>query len=152
MKIREATIDDVPTLKMFLQGIVEAERPMDACLQPEHIEYYDPADFINNSDSMLLVAEKSGALVACGAGSIKASKHYYVHDKHLYLAMMYVLPEYRGQGINQKILEGLIEWGRQNNVTYCKLTVYPQNTGAIKAYEKLGFESVLLEMRLRPET
>ncbi|MGB3726612.1 MAG: GNAT family N-acetyltransferase [Glaciecola sp.] len=149
ISIREASLNDLPILHEFLQGIVSAERPMDECLKDEHIVYYDPADFINDAQSLLLIAEVNQQAVGCGAAIIKPSRDYYKHKQHLYLAMMYVSPEHRGKGINGTVMEGLIAWGKQNNVTTCMLTVYPDNPGAIRAYEKLGFERSLLEMRLR---
>ncbi|WP_395340433.1 GNAT family N-acetyltransferase [Ningiella sp. W23] len=150
MKIRSATLSDLPTLRAYLQGIVEAERPMDECLKNGHIEYYDPSSFIENENANLIVAEINGHLLGCGAGVIRPSKDYYKHDQHLYLAMMYVEAEHRGKGINAKIIKALIAWARDKGVENCVLTVYPSNSGAIKAYEKLGFETALLEMRLRP--
>lgn len=149
INIRTATHHDLPYLRNFLQGIITAERPMDACLKEGPIEYYDPADFINDEKSLLLIADVANTPVACGAAVIKPSKEYYKHEHHLYLAMMYVVPEYRGQGINGLIIEALIEWGKTQGVNTCMLTVYPDNPGAIKAYEKLGFAPSVLEMRLR---
>ena len=150
ISIREAKQSDINVLAEFLQGIVSTERPMDACLQDEYIEYYDPASFIEDEKSMLLVAVINNAPVACGAAIIKPSKDYHKHNEHLYLAMMYVAPEHRGKGINGLIIEKLIAWGEQRAVTTCVLTVYPDNPGAIKAYKKLGFEPSLVEMRRRP--
>jgi GNAT superfamily N-acetyltransferase len=149
VSIREAILNDSAKLAEFLQGIITAERPMDECLKEEYIEYYDPVDFIKDEKSSMLIAEVNGVAVACGAGIIKPSKEYYKHNEHLYLAMMYVAPEHRGKGINGIIMEALIKWGKQKGVTTCMLTVYPDNPGAIKAYEKLGFKPSLLEMRLR---
>ena len=38
---RKATLDDLPVLLRFEQGIIEAERPMDPTLKESHITYYD---------------------------------------------------------------------------------------------------------------
>jgi RimJ/RimL family protein N-acetyltransferase len=61
---------------------------------------------------------------------------------------MFVEPEYRGQGIIQEIIEGLLQWARSKGVTNFYLDVYGENEAAVKAYEKLGFRQNLVEMRL----
>jgi len=147
---RQATLEDKGALDECLQHIVTAERPMDECLKPGYIEYYDPLDFIKSEQSELLVAESDGVIVACGAGVIKPARDYYRYDEFLYLAMMYVAESHRGQGINGEIMRRLLDWGKSKGLTTASLTVYPDNPSAIRAYEKLGFEPALVEMRLRP--
>jgi hypothetical protein len=39
MIIRKATIDDLPVLLQFEQGIISAERPFDSTLLPDPISY-----------------------------------------------------------------------------------------------------------------
>jgi ribosomal protein S18 acetylase RimI-like enzyme len=62
---------------------------------------------------------------------------------------MYVKREYRGKGVNQAIIEVLKQWAVEKGLAEIKLEVYSDNTGAIKAYEKAGFEKRLVEMRIR---
>ena len=64
---------------------------------------------------------------------------------------MFVEPEYRGQRINQLIVDGLIQWSRSKGVYEIILDVYDGNTAAIRAYEKVGFEKNLVQMRLNLE-
>ena len=146
---RQATPNDEQALNQCLQEIVAAERPMDECLQDGFIQYYDPLKFLSSDNTQLIVAESEHGVVACGAAEIRNAKAYYHYHKTLYLAMMYVNEDYRGTGINAQIIEGLLSWGKSKGVENAMLTVYPQNASAIKAYEKLGFETALLEMRLR---
>lgn len=149
---RLATTQDKRALDNCLQQIIEAERPMDECLDDGFIEYYDPLDFIANENATLIVAEQGDVIIACGAAKLKNAKHYYHYDKSLYLAMMYVADAYRGKGINREIIQRLLRWGNERGVTNACLTVYPQNASAIKAYEKLGFMPALIEMRLRDKS
>jgi len=57
------------------------------------------------------------------------------------------LPEYRGQGVNKKIMDVLKAWASSQNITEFRLDVYYENVSAIKAYEKFGFSKYFLEMR-----
>ena len=61
---------------------------------------------------------------------------------------MYVDPAFRGKGINKLILNSLKSWSKAKNVNHLYLDVYASNQTAIRAYEKAGFESNLIEMRI----
>jgi GNAT superfamily N-acetyltransferase len=62
---------------------------------------------------------------------------------------MYVEPAHRGKGINQMIIAALKTWAYSRNVTELRLDVYHGNATAIKAYEKAGFTSHMINMRLQ---
>ena len=61
---------------------------------------------------------------------------------------MYVKPIFRGQGVNRKIVNRLIDWAHHRNLTEVRLEVYDENVIAKNAYLKAGFKPNLLEMRL----
>jgi ribosomal protein S18 acetylase RimI-like enzyme len=61
---------------------------------------------------------------------------------------MYTLPEYRGMRINKMILDSLRIWALSKGYKEMRLTVYSDNIPAIKAYEKAGFVSHIIEMRI----
>lgn len=148
--IRKATIEDLPVLLQFEQGIISAERPFDSTLKPGAINYYDLKAFIASADVQVLVAEIDGEIAGSGYARIKKSPDtYYDFEKYAYLGFMYVLPAYRGKGVNQAIIEELKKWVAEQGLVEIRLEVYNDNTGAIKAYEKVGFEKRMLEMRIR---
>ena len=64
---------------------------------------------------------------------------------------MYVLPAYRGKGINKIIVQALQQWAITQNVFELRLDVYYGNEPAVKAYEKIGFSKHMIEMRLGTE-
>ena len=151
IEIRPATLDDVPAILAFEQGVVTAERPFNDKLKSGEIHYYDVADLVARSSSQVLVAEVSGRLVGTGHASIKESLGYLTHDAHAYLGLMYVDPEYRGEGIIQSIIADLLQWARARGVTDFYLDVYAANQPALKAYEKFGFQASLIEMKMHDE-
>jgi ribosomal protein S18 acetylase RimI-like enzyme len=61
---------------------------------------------------------------------------------------MYTDDQYRGMGINAKIVEALKSWSLERKFKEIRLTVYNDNLPAIKAYEKVGFKKHIIEMRL----
>lgn len=149
MVVRPARIDDLKTLLLFEQGVIAAERPYDPTLKEDPITYYDVPELIQSPQAELLVAEVAGQLVGCGYAKIKSAKPNRKHSHFAYLGFMFVMPEFRGRGINLAILSGLQQWAAQQGITEFRLEVYHHNVTAIKAYEKAGFNPLMLEMRLK---
>lgn len=146
--IRAAVKADLPILKEFEQGIIATERPFNHNLKSEHICYYDIGALIAGDSSIVVVAEEEGVIVGSGYARIKESKAHLNHDFHCYLGFMYVAPSHRGKGVNQQVIQQLLEWGKLQGLQDFYLEAYAENTSAIKAYQKLGFKASLLEMKL----
>lgn len=148
IEIRQALVRDLPSLLELEQGIIEAERPYNENLIEGKFHYYDLQELIENEKSVVLVAESGGKIVGSGYAQIRPSKSYYDHGDHSYLGFMFVDPAYRGRGINQTIIDGLISWSKEKGITAVYLDVYADNQAAVRAYEKAGFCKSLIEMKL----
>ena len=136
VKIRPAINEDLETLLEFEQGVIGAERPFDPTLKTGHIHYYDLNEMIHSDHIALMVAELDRKIVGSGYARIEKSKIFYKHSNHAYLGFMYVLPEYRGKGINRKIIDALKSWSISKNIKELRLEVYYDNLPAINAYKK----------------
>lgn len=153
MQFRQATLSDVNALLALEQAVVDAERPFNSALKAQGARYYDIPALITDDDSYLLVAEDNGAIVATGYIQIRQSKPSLEHNVHGYLGFMYVAPAYRGMGVNKQIIDTLMVWAESKQVFDFYLDVYAENRAAINAYEKVGFQPSMLEMKLqRPGT
>lgn len=148
---RPATPDDLPVLNEFLQMLVNAERPFDVTLQEGNLIYYDLKELIEHDNSELLVLENEGKLVGCGYAQIRPAKSYLTYKEYAHLGFMFVLPEYRGRGLNQQLIAGLMAWAKSKGIREVRLEVYTENTPAVRAYEKVGFKQILTEMRYEIE-
>lgn len=148
LTIREATETEIAVLLDFERGIIAAERPFDNTLKEGEIHYYDLLELIKSPKASVVVAEVNNEVVGSGYAKILKAKPYQKYSEYAYLGFMYVKPEFRGQGINQKILQHLIDWSKKQNLTEVRLEVYDENIIAKNAYLKAGFKSNLLEMRL----
>ena len=142
MIFRKAELSDLPTLIELEQKVVEAERPFNNTIKADDAKYYDIESLITDSDSYLVVFEVERKIIATGYGQIRKSKPSLAHNQHCYLGFMYVLPEYRGRGLNRRLLNKIIDWSKKRNVTDFYLDVYSQNVSAIKAYERLDLSLV----------
>jgi len=148
ISVRKATKDDLDALLEFEQGIVSNERPFDETLKEGEIHYYDLAEMITAPHITVVVAELGNEIIGSGYARIEIAKPYQKHSDYAYLGCMYVKPEYRGKGVNSRVLEGLKEWCRERGIHELRLEVYTDNTPAVKAYEKAGFRPLLTWMRL----
>jgi len=149
IKIRTATFDDMDVLLAFEQGVITAERPFDVTLGADPITYYNLKELILSDDASLVVAEIEGKIVGSGYALQKPARHYLNHEFYAYMGFMFTLPEYRGRGVNTKIIERLKLWSDSKGLKEIRLTVYDENHAAIRAYEKVGFKKHIIEMRLQ---
>jgi len=148
IEIRKATEADIKILLDFEKNIIEAERPFDNTLKEGEIHYYDLLSLIKSEKAEVLVAIHEDEMIGSGYAKILSANVYQKHSEYAYLGFMYVKPAFRRQGVNQKIIENLIDWAKDQNLTEVRLEVYDENIKAKKSYLKEGFKPNLFEMRL----
>lgn len=147
ISIRQATLSDYQSLLAFEQGIIRAERPFDPTLDDDPIRYYDIKEMLTAPHIHLVVAEIENKIVGCGYARIEEAKPYLRHCKYSHLGFMYTEPQFRGQGINYKIMEALEKWSVEKGILEMRLEVYSGNTAAQMAYQKADFVSHMIIMR-----
>jgi GNAT superfamily N-acetyltransferase len=146
--IRKAVHNDLETLLEFEQGVINAERPFDPTLKKEKTKYYDLDEMLTASHIHLVVAEQENKIIGCGYARIENAQPYLEHKQHSYLGFMYTHPHHRGKGVNKQIIDELIRWSKKKSVTEMRLEVYYDNSPAIQAYEKAGFSTHMITMRM----
>jgi len=147
VKIRKATLNDLDALLDFEQQLISVERPMDSSLeQINKISYFNIPEFIESDNSELFVATIATEIIGCGYGLIKQNHSKFAKKEHGYIGFIFVKEEYRGKGINKHIFDAIFDWFKTKNITEVRLSVYEENSRAIKAYQKLGFEKNLVQM------
>ncbi|HET6994111.1 MAG TPA: GNAT family N-acetyltransferase [Chitinophagaceae bacterium] len=147
IKIRPAQEEEINILLEFEKKIVETERPFDITLKDGEIHYYDLLELVRSPESEVVVAVVDQEIVGSGYAQIKKADVFLKHSHFANLGFMYVKPGFRGQGINQMILEALLNWVKSKGISEIRLDVYDQNTIAKNAYLKAGFKPIMLEMR-----
>jgi len=146
--IRTATHDDLPVLLEFEQGLINAERPMDALLRREKAHYYNLPKMLDDTKIEIAIAEIDGKPVGCGYGKIIKAMECFTYDHYCYLGFMYTVPEARRKGVNKTMMEYLYHWSESQGVYEIRLDVYPNNPAAIKSYESVGMKKGLQMMRV----
>ena len=148
LRIRQATLNDLEILLQFEQLLIDYERNLTSHIKDGRINYYDIESFIKKPDATVIVAETNGEIIGSGYALISSNKTYKTPDKYVYLGFMYVKEEHRGKGVNKRIMNQLIEWGKKSGYHIFKLDVYSNNSSAINAYQKAGFKGEELNMIL----
>ncbi|MBN2095689.1 MAG: GNAT family N-acetyltransferase [Candidatus Aenigmarchaeota archaeon] len=148
--VRQAAESDIKALEKFQQKSTDYVRPFDPTLKKKgRIEYYKVSDLMKSKKVLLLIVEKDGKIVACGYGEIKDSPHFMEEKQFGYVGFMFVLEEFRRQGISKLILDELFQWFRKKKIKDVTLKTYSKNTYAIKSYEKYGFRPMVTAMHAR---
>ena len=146
--IRKAIIKDLPVLFEFEQGVLRTERPMDETLKLKNTYYYDIPNLIEDSSVEFVIAEINDIIAGCGYARIKKARDCFQFDQFSYLGFMFTKEDYRGRGVNKKIMNYLYDWSFSKGINEVRLEVYPTNIPAIKAYEKSGMNCSMQTMRI----
>jgi len=146
--IRKAIIEDLPVLFEFEQGVLRTERPMDETLKLKNTYYYDIPNLIEDSSVEFVIAEINDIIAGCGYARIKKARDCFQFDQFSYLGFMFTKEDYRGRGVNKKIMNYLYNWSFSKGINEVRLEVYPTNIPAIKAYEKSGMTCSMQTMRI----
>lgn len=89
---------------------------------------------INSPLSVVEIERRGEKIVGYALGRVVADESE--------LMKICVLPEWRRQGIAEKMLCALLEKMREKGAEACFLEVRSKNRAAISLYEKLGFEKI----------
>ncbi len=151
--LRPAKVSDTNALKNFQQKLVIHERPFDSEIPGKgNVEYYDIKKLIKSDNANFLVVEIGNKIVGCGFGQIRKSDDWAVNEKYGYIGLVFVDKKYRRQNIGKLIIDALIKWFIERNISDIRLKVYEKNFIAVSAYRKYGFKNFILEMRYDPIT
>ena len=95
-----------------------------------------------NDRCCVLVAEVNGQAVGMCSGQMTISTAE--GGPALLVEDMVVLGEYRGQGIGQRLMAKVAEWGKTKGVSRLQLLADRNNTPALEFYNHLGWQTTEL--------
>ena len=106
-----------------------------ACYEQEKdkTELFFEQKIQEQSEDALMLGAFAGSKLIGLCGLIAKDSTEYI------LVQMYVKPAYAGNGVGQQLLTKAKETLRHLRAATLTLTVYDQNTAAIRSYEKAGF-------------
>ncbi len=153
MKIRQATVSDVPNL-VALNRIAQ---DLHANAFPERFRRDAPeqvvsdafAEMIQSSASYWLVADEEQPIAFLSADFREREETWYsVSRRVCYLAGIVVAPGFRGRGIARTLLAALKQEADARGVASIELDVWAFNDEAREVFIKLGFNRLMERMAL----
>ena len=129
MTVRPATAADLPPVL----GVETAVFAADA------LPYFHFRQMLDAVPAFFLVAEEDGRLAGYVLGSMQAG------DAHGWILSLAVSPDFRGWGIGEILVRGVVDAFAAKGAAEAMLHVSPANRGAVALYAKLGFQEVRVE-------
>ena len=156
MKIRKARQSDVNAIYELTLDIATIEETLAekngvSIIKKRHTDFENRVKFtisqdIKEKDTLFLIAEHDGSVIACGKGSI-ISDHGFVFNEFRYgnFMSLVVKREWRRKGVAKLLYRELEQWFKENNCSLISLEVFEENN-AQEVYEKLGFSKLACKM------
>lgn len=139
VNIRPAVYSDLEALTSFLEILFSIEEDFffNKTLQRRGLEL-----MLTNVRCCVLVAEVNGQAVGMCSGQLTISTAE--GGPALLVEDMVVLGDYRGQGIGQRLMAKVAEWGKTKGVSRLQLLADRNNTPALEFYNHLGWQTTEL--------
>ena len=132
--IREATLEDVPAIFLFIKEIAEYEKLSNEVIATE--EVLKESLFGERQYAEVLIAEYNGK--PAGQALFFHNFSIFIGRPGIYLEDLYVRPQYRGKGIGKALLVSLIKLAKERNCGRVEWTVLNWNEPAINFYKSMG--------------
>lgn len=133
--IRPATVADSDTLVAFtLSEALDAER---RALNRAEVQRGIAGAFASPPKARYWVVESAGRLVA--VASIVTEWSNFRGGDYWWIQSLYIVPEHRGRGLVDTILQHLVGEARAGGALDLRLYGYNTNARALRAYQRFGF-------------
>jgi GNAT superfamily N-acetyltransferase len=100
---------------------------------------------MRDMDSAVFVAEREGAVVGLGVGSVRKQETLFALRRFGYVSDLMVEPASRRQGIGRRLYERIALWLRGQGVDVVRLHVAARSIEAARFWRSLGAEEFLSE-------
>ncbi len=155
MKIRRATIEDLPIIQKLNTGLFHDQSSSgDKYLDDSWPYAKDGAKFFTDSitkdDHLALVTEKDNKVIGYLTGApnkITAWRPIKTSE----LTTFFILPEYRSKGVGAEMVKEFVKWSKAQGAVTARVSAYVANERGINFYKKVGFEPESLELEMELE-
>lgn len=143
VSIREATLDDLPTVHAVTQAVYEQIKPVIG----EHAQVFGETV----ADLAQRMADGWTILVAEPKEQIVGAVRCWSHEGELYLGRLAVLPDAQHGGLGRALVAAVEARGRMLGLPSVRLGAYEDVAASRPYYERLGYHAVeRVELRNAP--
>ena len=140
--VRQATIHDIPAIEALDQASASPLRNIHQDLQ----KYFGSLDPSMHEQNLIFLAEIAAAAVGKAELVLAAAA---LPSQVGYIKRVVIHPDYRKHGIARRLMQALIAFANEQNLSFLDLHVFEQNLPAIRLYESLGFKEEHREIYYR---
>jgi len=106
------------------------------------------ASRLSDEESIVLVAERDGVIVGYAYAAIEPLSWKDLRDECGWIHDLLVTDEARRSGVGEALLNGTLEWLREQRMPRVMLGTAAQNETARRLFERRGFRATMIEMTL----
>lgn len=97
------------------------------------------SNHVASDQSFTAVVEVDGTIIGYLVGYLR-QPHSVRPVRIAELESMFVIPSERNSGLGQQLVEAFLSWSRERNAQRVSVTAFASNAGAIRFYQRCGFE------------
>lgn len=138
--IRKAKIEDAKEINNLLTLLIQDEKKYDSNINESCVVKRLYEDLIPNESNIVLVSVVDNKIVGYLFGYIENTGDTYKEGISK-LEALYILEDYRHNGIATSLIKEFKEWSLNNNIRHIEVQVLDNNIDAVKLYNKEGFKN-----------
>jgi ribosomal protein S18 acetylase RimI-like enzyme len=150
LKIRRGAVDDAATLTPLAVKIFNDAFAANPLNKPEDMQTYIAQAFsleqtkreLSDAEMIFFIAEMGAEMIGYAKLCEHSTEHCVADKNAIELSRLYVLKNFHGQGIAEKLMNECFDIARRKKYRTMWLGVWEHNSRAQKFYEKLGFVKV----------
>lgn len=148
MKVRQATLDDVPALVALFQELDRMQS--DWRVFTPRPGFYDEVgakyrEAMNTENAVVLVAEDDGEVVGMAYGEVRVPSRF-SDERAMELSGVVVRAGYRGRGVGQALVKEAARFAKEIGVEWIELKTFAPNQGAMAFWEGMGFTPRVVQL------
>jgi GNAT superfamily N-acetyltransferase len=148
VKVRQATLEDVPALVALFQELDRMQS--DWRVFTPRPGFYDEVglkyrEAMSTENAVVLVAEDEGEIVGMAYGEVRIPSRF-SDERALELSGVVVRTGYRGRGVGRALIQEAARFAGELGVEWVELKTFAPNQGAMAFWEGLGFTPRVVQM------
>jgi ribosomal protein S18 acetylase RimI-like enzyme len=150
-EVRPATLRDVPEIVAIWGELAFHHAGLDSAFAPSVRWQEEYRHFIRGllgrDDALAVVGVDKGALVGYAVGRISLLPGFFEERRRGYIHDVVTREGHRRRGIGRRLVEALLAWMRESNVSIVELTVAVKNEEAVAFWTSVGFVTYMHHMK-----
>ncbi len=150
-EIRPASVRDIPEIVAIWGELALHHARLDRAFTPSARWQEEYRHFIRGllgrDDALAVVGVEDGRLVGYAVGRISVLPGFFEERRRGYIHDVVTREAHRRRGIGRRLVEALLKWMRESEVSAVELTVAVKNEEAVAFWTRLGFATYMHHMK-----